>query len=35
MEVATRQILALLNTTGEIDADEVDEEEDIPYSYPA
>jgi hypothetical protein len=35
MEVATRQILALLNATGEIDAEEMDEEADIPYSYPA
>jgi hypothetical protein len=35
MEVATRQILALLNATGEINADEVDEEADIPYSSPA
>jgi hypothetical protein len=35
MEVATRQIPALLNATGEIATDEVDEEAEIPYSCPA
>jgi hypothetical protein len=35
MEAVTRRITALLNATGEIAADEVDEETGIPYSYPA
>jgi hypothetical protein len=35
MEAATRRILALLNTTSEITADEVDKEVEIPYSCPA
>jgi hypothetical protein len=35
MEVATRQIATLLNATGEIATDEVDEEAEIPYSCPA
>jgi hypothetical protein len=35
MEAATRRILALLNATGEIAADKVEEEAGIPYSCPA
>jgi hypothetical protein len=35
MEAATRRIPALLNATGEIAADTVDEEAGIPYSCPA
>jgi hypothetical protein len=35
MEAATRRIPALLNGTGEIAADEVDEEAGMPYSCSA
>jgi hypothetical protein len=35
MEAATRRIPVLLNVTGEIATDEVDEETSIPYSCPA
>jgi hypothetical protein len=35
MEAATKQIPALLNATGEIAANEVDEKAGIPYSCPA
>jgi hypothetical protein len=35
MEVMTRRIPALLNTTGENAADGIDEEMGIPYSCPA
>jgi hypothetical protein len=35
MEAATRRIPTLLNATGEIAANEVDEEAGIPYSCPA
>jgi hypothetical protein len=34
MEAATKRILALLDATGKIAADEVDKETDIPYSCP-